>query len=318
MPASPEVDPLFDILSDTGGAVIVIGVEAGRRVAGRQGRTRALEASGGVRLRALREAAGKTQLWVEAEAGLGSGYLQRVECGKVAQPERLTLERILAALGTRYGERRDVLERFGYLVATPLPDESEIAWAGAVSRPALSAVAFPAYVLDCAHRLIAWNRFVPRLFGIPPNDPTLSGLARHSLLAPWFDPDSRLASLVVEPDLFLPALIRALRDEMQLFRSEPWYPPLIGRLWRDLPRFRRYWRLVEREPNPVSASRTLSPVRLAVPGAGVLQFRLASEHFTQDLRFRIVYYVPADTAAMQQCADWTAQAADVSAPRHGR
>src|SRR4051794_31743201 len=82
---------------------------------------------GGARLRALREQAGKAQLWVEAEAELGTGYLQRVESGKVAQPGHATLERILAALGARYGERREVLELFGYAVATPPPTEEEVA-----------------------------------------------------------------------------------------------------------------------------------------------------------------------------------------------
>ncbi len=138
---------------------------------------------GGARLRALREWAGRTQLWVEAEAELGTGYLQRVESGKVAQPGRATLERILAALEARYSERREVLELFGYAVATPPPTEEEIAWARAVCRRELHEVAFPAYVLDCMHRLIAWNRHVPRLLGVAPDDPTLGRLAGRSPLA---------------------------------------------------------------------------------------------------------------------------------------
>ena len=56
---------------------------------GRRGRGTA-GTPGGERLRALREAAGRTQLWVELEAELGTGYLQRVESGKVAQPVRAT------------------------------------------------------------------------------------------------------------------------------------------------------------------------------------------------------------------------------------
>src|SRR5947209_5963594 len=91
--------------------VIVIGVE----LAAMRGREHESRTPGGSSLRALREAAGKAQLWVEAEAEIGTGYLQRLESGKILQPERTTLERILAALGARYSERRDVLERFGYL-----------------------------------------------------------------------------------------------------------------------------------------------------------------------------------------------------------
>jgi transcriptional regulator with XRE-family HTH domain len=50
----------------------------------------------------LREAKGKTQLWVELEAELGTGYLQRVESGRVALPGHAMLERILAALRASY------------------------------------------------------------------------------------------------------------------------------------------------------------------------------------------------------------------------
>lgn len=267
-------------------------------------RARGSRTPGGARLRALREGAGRAQLWVEAGAELGSGYLQRVESGKVAQPERATLERVLAALGARYSERREVLELFGYAVATPPPTEEEIAWAAATCRRELHEVAFPAYVLDCTHRLVAWNRQVPRLLGIAPDDPTLGRLACRSLLAAWFDPTSPLAPLVAEPDRFLPALIRAFRYEMQQFRTEAWSAALLARLRDDLPRFRHYWAVVEREPAPVSATRALVPVRLAVPGAGVLQFRLASEPFARDARFRLVYYFPADPATLRRCAEW--------------
>src|SRR5215468_5787831 len=93
---------------------------------------------GGNRLRALREYAGRTQLDVELDADLGSGYLQRVESGKVQQPERETLERILAALGTRYTQRRDILELFGYIVDAPLPTEDEIQWAVGLCRSELA------------------------------------------------------------------------------------------------------------------------------------------------------------------------------------
>lgn len=257
---------------------------------------------GGARLRALREAFGKTQLWVEVEADLGTGYLQRVESGKVAQPERATLERILSALGARFSERQEVLELFGYTVDARPPTDEELAWAVALCRRELNDFPFPAYVLDCTHRLIAWNRHVPPLFGIDPADRTLAGIANRSLLAAWFDPTSPLASLVAEPDVFLPALIRALRHEMQKFWTEPWYAEMLAGLL-ELPRFRHYWGVVEREPAAATAARALVPLRLAPPGGGTLQFRLASEPFTRDARFRVVYYFPDDAHTMWYCSE---------------
>jgi len=275
-----------------------------------------LETPGGERLRALREAAGRTQLWVEVEAELGSGYLQGVESGKVALPERATLERILDALEARYSERREVLGLFGYTVAASPPTEEEIAWARDTCLQELHQVPFPAYVLDCTHRLIAWNDFVPLLFGVTPDDPQVGGLAHRSLLASWFDPDSPLGPLVAEPEVFLPALIRALRYEMQQFGTEARYPPLLRRL-NELPRFRRYWAVVEREPDVVTAARALVPVHLAVPCAGVLQFRLSSEPFVRDARFRMIYYFPSDLNTMNRCLEWGARIKTASADPRG-
>ncbi|HZQ37672.1 MAG TPA: helix-turn-helix domain-containing protein [Dehalococcoidia bacterium] len=258
---------------------------------------------GGALLRALRRQAGRTQLWVEAEAGLGSGYLQRLEAGRVLQPERVTLERTLNALGARYSERREILGRFGYTISTPRPTAEETAWARDACRRELDEAAFPAYALDCSPRLIAWNRLVPPLFGVAPDDPRLAQLTDQSFLGAWFAPNSLLGPLVAEPERFLPALLRALRYEVEPFYAEPWLAEELARLWRTLPLFRRYWMDVAREPAPVSADRPLVPLRLVVPGAGTLTFRLASERFTRDARFRLIYYLPADPETMRWCAE---------------
>ena len=259
---------------------------------------------GGARLRALREAKGKTQLWVELEAELGAGYLQRVESRRVAQPGRAMLTRILTALGATYGERCGILEQFGYTVSATPPDAGEVAWARGICRRELDAAPFPAYALDCTHRLIAWNRQTPRLFGLLPGDPSLGRLAGRSVLEAWFDDASPLARLVAEPHEFSPALIRAFRSEMKPFQTEPWCVEVLDRLL-TLPRFRRhYWSVLKNEPAQahVSAARSLVPVRLFVPGAGRLQFRLSAEHFVDDARFRLIYFFPADLATMEWCA----------------
>lgn len=259
---------------------------------------------GGARLRAVREQAGKSQLWVEAEADLGTGYLQRVESGRVAQPGRATVERVLDALEARYSERRDVLELFGYFVTTPLPDADEIAWASESCQRELHGVPFPAYVLDCSTQLIAWNRYVPRMLGRRDGAPALAGLAGRSLLAAWFDPGSLFGSLLAEPDRFLPAMVRALRFEIEGYRHEPWVIEMLARLQTDLPRFRDEWGRAVREPPPISAARVLVPLTLNVPGVGPLQFRLVAEPFVRDTRFRLIYFVPADPATMRACAAW--------------
>lgn len=96
-------------------------------------------------------------MWVELEAGLGTGYLQRVESGRIAQPSRETVKRILDALGARFSERREIMELLGYQVSVPLPSEEDIRWARDVSRAELDAFPFPAHVLDCTTRLLSWK-----------------------------------------------------------------------------------------------------------------------------------------------------------------
>jgi hypothetical protein len=236
----------------------------------------------------------------------------------VAQPGRGTVERILDALGARYSERRDVLELFGYVVATPLPTPDEIAWARASCQHELHDVPFPAYVLDCLPRLIAWNRFVPRLLGSRPGQAILESLVGRSMLAPWFDPTSPLGALVAEPEVFLPVLIRALRYEIERYRQEPWLVEMLARLQAELPRFRQYWAQAEQSPAPISSARVLVPVKLAVPGVGPLQFRLVAEPLVRDTRFRLVYYVPADPPTMRQCAAWaTEESEDMTSATRG-
>lgn len=264
--------------------------------------------SGGSKLRTLRERAGLTQLAVELAAEIGSGYLQRVESGRVARPEIRTVERLLDALDARFPDRRDVLEAFGYAVAASPPDCSDRAWARAEAHAELAAAPFPAYVLDCTHRIVAWNDLVPRLFGLLTDDPGLGGLADRSLLAAWFDPASPLASLVAEPDRFLPALVRALSAEVDRFRAEPWVDDLVEGLRRDHPRFRRVWDAAAAEPQTASPSRALEPVLLNVPGVGILRFRLSVEPFVRDARFRLVGFLPADPRTMRRCAGWVAGA----------
>ena len=258
---------------------------------------------GGMRLQALRKQTRKTQLVVEADAELGSGYMQRIESGKVRQPERATLERILAALEAGYSERRDILALFGYLIATPRPTEDEITWARCVSQRELHELPFPAYVLDCEHRLLAWNRHVPHLFPIIADQAARISHEHWSMLHLWFDPRYGISALVCNPQPFFPQMVHAFRHQMQQFGNEAWYQDVYEDLMR-LPLFKAAWERASEEVPLASAARAVVPVQLAIPHVGMLQFRIGAEPFTHDARFRIVYLLPADPVTMQHCAAW--------------
>lgn len=259
---------------------------------------------GGLLLRRLREDVDRTQLWVELEAELGTGYLQRVESGRVVQPSRPTLERILSALDAPYAARRQVMDAFGYATQVPLPSDQDLDWARNVAATELESVPFPAYVLDCRHRLVAWNDYFPRLLEIAQDDPLLGRLAGKSMFSPWFEPQSVLGRMVVDPDSFLPALVRAFRFEMHHFRAEEWHTPLIDELREEFPAFRELWERIEREPPPAGSARPVVPARLRMPSRRIVQFRLSAERFASDDRFRFIYYFPADAETMALCDEW--------------
>lgn len=248
---------------------------------------------GGNRLRVLRDFTGKSQLDVELDAELGIGYLARLETGKIKTPERDTLERLLTALNAPYMERRDILEVFGYVVDTPLPTESETAWAIAACQGDLKMAVFPAYLLNCAHEMLVWNSFIPRMF--KPQE-------RTSVLRMLFDPAYDLNRAIANPDEFFPAQIRALRHEMRLMGGEEWHKKRIDDLLTNAPLFAKYW--ASSGQNSAVAARPLIPLELHLPDVGLLRFRLTAEAFAQDRRFRLIYYIPADPATMQQCIVW--------------
>jgi hypothetical protein len=53
-------------------------------------------------------------------------------------------------------------------------------------------------------------------------------------------------------------------------------------------------------------ARPLEPIVFAGPADTVLPFRVAAEPFTEDTRFRVIYYFPANAAALSYCEVWHA------------
>jgi transcriptional regulator with XRE-family HTH domain len=257
---------------------------------------------GGERLKGLRELAGKTQLDVELDGHLGTGYLQRVESGKVQHPERDTLERILSALGARYSEQREVLELFGYRMGAPLPGEDEISWAVEACSTELHSAVFPAYLLDCAHRLLAWNAFVPSLFPLDVMRTAAKPSGRKSLSHLLFNPQYGVLQRIQNVEAFFTAQLRTFRLELQPFIQEAWSHDFLRELRQD-ELFEQYWLRSAQEQQTSLAARPLVPLQICDLSGHSLQFRLLSEPFAQDRRFRLIYYLPADPASMQWCLD---------------
>ena len=257
---------------------------------------------GGNRLRSLREFRGQTQLDVEFDASLGIGYLQRLESGKVQQPERDTLVRILSALEAKYTERREVLELFGYVVDAPIPNDKEVQWAISVCETEISQAVFPAYLLDCSHRVLYWNKFVPFLFANTSNATFEKQIQYISALKLVFDTSNSFALQIINHEEFFRAQIRALRYEMQKFHDEEWYASLIEDMLH-IPHFNKYWSVEKNEAIHLAA-RPLTTMQVKIANGEQLEFRLLAEPYVQDNRFRVIFYLPANQQTIQRCLEW--------------
>jgi transcriptional regulator with XRE-family HTH domain len=250
--------------------------------------------AGGIRLRALREFCGKTQLDVELDANLGIGYLQRLELGKVHHPERDTLERILAVLDVSFIERREVMELFGYAVAISTPNDIELQWAIDLFQSEVQQVGIPVYLLDCSHRLLAWNSLVPKLFG------AFKTKANNILMPKLiFDSVDGIASSILNAEIFFPAQVRILQYEKQRYGDKVWFSGFVDEM-RQYDLFDHYWTKEDQIQVPM---RPVAQLKLEI-GHGLVHFRLIAEPFAQDPRFRVIHYMPADTDTIRQCLDW--------------
>jgi transcriptional regulator with XRE-family HTH domain len=248
-------------------------------------------------LRALREASGRTQLEVELEASLGIGYLQRLERGKVQHPERETLERILAALGTSFAQRCNVLGLFGYAVPMSVPVQAECRWAIDLFQAEHDQACLPAYLLDCSHRLLAWNGLMGNVFGAfryLPDDISIPKFI--------FDQTYGVTSSVLNAEAFFSAEVRILQFERQRWDDAIWYDTFIDDM-RKYPTFDQYWTNYRNNDHEQVPLRPVAHLQLPI-SRGVADFRLISETFAQDPRFRVIYYLPVNAATMRQCVAW--------------
>lgn len=250
---------------------------------------------GGLRLRALREYYGKTQLDVELDANLGIGYLQRLELGKVQQPERYTLERILATLSAKFKERQEILELFGYATPITNPNDEEINWAINVFQAEVTQATIPLYLLDCSHRLLAWNSLAPKILRQVSTD--LNPVNMPKLV---FNPASEMTASILNAETFLSAQVRIFEYERQRCGDESWYNRFVNEM-REYESFDEHWVKQHRAGQP--QMRPLVPLKFDT-GSGIAQFIVISEPFVQDHRFRVIYYVPTDPATTLQCLEW--------------
>jgi transcriptional regulator with XRE-family HTH domain len=264
---------------------------------------------GGKLLRELRLAAGlslmELAVRLELEHGkvIDAGHINKIERGSIRKPTVETLETILDGLSANYSERRDVLEAFGYAVPVTLPTEQEIKEARRLTAHELQDSTYPMCLIDVSQRIWAWNRYTPRIIGLHPDDPTTSRFLGVTLFDVTFNPAFATRLLIDNPDEYLPAMLEFIKVGIDAFHDEPWYQELMARV-RTFPGFSDVWDRLPGSPLTRNASRSIVPIRLRVPGAGALQFRLSNTDFLLDPRFDIIHFTPFGATTLRICADW--------------
>lgn len=264
---------------------------------------------GGEKLRELRQVARLSllelaaQLETDLEKAIDVGHINRIETGHITKPTVETLETILAGLHAGYGDRRAVLEAFGYSFPHALPTQSEIDEMRYLTAIELKNSTYPMLLIDLGHRLLAWNRYAPRLLGRHPDDPTLDTFYAVTTFDLVFNPALGGRLLVENPAEFWPTWLGMVKADMHSYRHESWFVELFAQVG-GLPGFSEVWNSLPEGDARLVAPLNVAPLKLNVLGRGVLQFRLSPSDFLRDRRFQFVHFTPFGAATLRACADW--------------
>ena len=264
---------------------------------------------GGQKLKELRRRADLSLMdlaaKVASEVGkhIDAAHINKIEIGSIKKPTRETLEAILAGLEASYVDRRAVLDAFGYSIPLALPTQREIEEVRKLTVNELNEATYPIPLIDLGHRLLAWNRYVPRLLGRHPDDPTLASYYGVTTFGLVFNPALGSRLLVENPEEFWPAWLRIVKADLYPYRHEPWFAALLARV-RSLPGFSKVWDAVPEGEIRLVTPLTVVPLQLCVPRTGVLEFRLSTCDFLLDPRFHILQFTPYGATTLRACAAW--------------
>ena len=266
--------------------------------------------SGGERLRRLRNRCGLTQQVVADRISFeGEGpdkpAISRIETGYNRSPERATLQRIVDAIWeARFSERREIIDCFGYLVDLPLPSEDDVTWARETCQPLLDQYPFPAYLLDCAEHIRAWNHQCLRTLGAREDSMLFRQALENPIFEAFYDKKINLSEFLINIEEFRLFNLRIVKQVLTPYAEEEWCAKLVEDARRKYDDFAADWRKVSELETGVFeeiAARPLMTFQWRHPHSKTkrLTFRLATEHLTRDTRFRVYYYLPTDRDTLE-------------------
>jgi len=231
-----------------------------------------------------RRAPGLRREEVAAMAGVAVSWLARLEQGRAHSVSAEVLAALSSPLRLDDAERVHLFALAGFR-AVPAAAETAIAPALRVLLDALDPC--PAYLLDRAWNIVAWNEAEADLF------PVLRGLDRPNLLELVFE-NASLAALMADHDEELVRLVSQFRLHRTDWPDDPDLSAMITRLCETSPRFAERWAAKD-----VAAFATTRRV-FDHPGAGRLEFDHHRFGALDQTGLQLVVYTPvpgSDSAA---------------------
>jgi hypothetical protein len=242
---------------------------------------------------------------LESELGkyIDAGHINKIETGSIQKPLVETLELILTGLGASHRDRLAVLEAFGYTVPMTLPTEDEVVEARRLTAFELNDATYPICLVDHGQRFWAWNRYMPRIIGLHPDDPATARFVGITIFDVTFNPTFETRLLIDNPEEYLPAMLQFIKAGIRRFHEEPWYRDLVANA-RRLPGFSSLWDRLSDDVVLRYASRSIVPLSVKLPGADILQFRISNADVLPDPRFQILHFTPFGARTLRTCAVW--------------
>lgn len=238
--------------------------------------------------------------------------LQKIETGKTLRPSRELLLRFLNELSAVVRlsslERNRLLEPFGYRDQSPQPEAGEILRITEQWEKEAFELPHPACLVDCAHRIHAWNRYTPKMLGLEFGHPFMEHFRGKTLFDVLFDKSFSPAFTIPNKEGFVYEMLETMRSEFEPFKDEEWCQQCIQEAKIKYSEFRKHWEAMEKKPVRQLSLRMLGPIHMHPKEETQLHFYLLGTDFLSDSRFRVIQYLPADAATMRHCLSWIEEA----------
>lgn len=222
--------------------------------------------------------------------------LSRIEQGKVKNPPRELLNKLMEALHLTEEEKNQLL-----VIGNYLPTKEEVKEARKKIGPIVEAWPCNAYAMDYTWRVVYVNKKMYRLLGVPENQQKEVEMNLPNAIEVAFDPNLTLNKTKTSKEweergkFLLSMLVRFLYDQRARSR-EHWYQDLIRRMM-DNKLFHKIWPLAQERAN-ANCNFTNFGEKILYSTEKGKKLRLNLHFFVvpvfRDPRFFAEFYVPSD------------------------